>query len=313
LAERDKEEWTVITILVADDDHKLLNMLRRTLSYEGFRVVTAGDGQEALAQVATERPEAIVLDWMMPELDGVEVLARLRADGDETPILMLTARDAIEDRVEELESGADDYLVKPFAPAELVARLHALLRRSAATKKEKPLSFAGLPCLGDQVVHRAGYHAARSRSARAASSSRRRSKKAGLPVLRAWSMIPIPDGAITIGTRMAMASATTRCQARAAICPRATKAPADDPRANGRVLDGHSFPGRKKRGKGLPGRCRILTGGEATTTGDPGDQAPDRDGHSGDGAWSRSFYQEIISAASESWATVMTTFPFLWP
>jgi two-component system response regulator MprA len=78
LAERDKEEWTVITILVADDDHKLLNMLRRTLSYEGFRVVTAGDGQEALAQVATERPEAIVLDWMMPELDGVEILARLR-------------------------------------------------------------------------------------------------------------------------------------------------------------------------------------------------------------------------------------------
>jgi two-component system response regulator MprA len=134
----------VITILVADDDHKLLNMLRRTLSYEGFHVVTARDGREALAQVDAERPEAIVLDWMMPELDGVEVLARLRVDGDETPILMLTARDAIEDRVAGLESGADDYLVKPFAPAELVARLHALLRRSGAAKKEKPLSFAGL-------------------------------------------------------------------------------------------------------------------------------------------------------------------------
>jgi DNA-binding response OmpR family regulator len=97
-----------MTILVADDDHKLLNMLRRTLSYEGFRVVTACDGQEALAQVEAERPDAIVLDWMMPELDGVEVLARLRADGDETPILMLTARDAIEDRVEGLQGGADD-------------------------------------------------------------------------------------------------------------------------------------------------------------------------------------------------------------
>ena len=134
----------MITILVADDDHKLLNMLRRTLSYEGFRIVTAADGQEALAQVEAERPEAIVLDWMMPGLDGVEVLARLRAEQDETPVLMLTAREAIEDRVEGLKSGADDYLVKPFAPAELVARLHALLRRSAAAKQEKPLSFADL-------------------------------------------------------------------------------------------------------------------------------------------------------------------------
>ncbi|MFC2015473.1 response regulator transcription factor [Chloroflexota bacterium] len=133
-----------MTILVSDDDHKLLNMLRRTLTYEGFRVVTASDGQEALAQIEDERPEAIVLDWMMPGLDGVEVMARLRAGGDETPILMLTARDAIEDRVEGLEGGADDYLVKPFAPAELVARLHALLRRSAAVKKEKPLSFVDL-------------------------------------------------------------------------------------------------------------------------------------------------------------------------
>jgi two-component system response regulator MprA len=119
-------------------------MLRRTLTYEGFRVVTASDGQEALALVEAERPEAIVLDWMMPGLDGVEVLDHLRAAGDETPILMLTARDAIEDRVQGLEGGADDYLVKPFAAVELVARLHALLRRSAAAKQEKPLSFAGL-------------------------------------------------------------------------------------------------------------------------------------------------------------------------
>jgi two-component system response regulator MprA len=132
------------TILVADDDHKLLNMLRRTLTYEGFRIVTASEGQEALAQIEAERPDAIVLDWMMPGLDGVEVLARLRTAGDETPILMLTARDAIEDRIEGLESGADDYLVKPFAPAELVARLHALLRRSAATRQEKPLTFTDL-------------------------------------------------------------------------------------------------------------------------------------------------------------------------
>ncbi|MFC2031636.1 response regulator transcription factor [Chloroflexota bacterium] len=111
--------------------------------------MTGSDNPKSLvtqgpAQVEAERPEVIVLDWVMPELNGVEVLARLRADGDETPVLMLTARDAIEDRVEGLEGGADDYLVKPFAPVELVARLHALVRRSAAVKQEKPLSFASL-------------------------------------------------------------------------------------------------------------------------------------------------------------------------
>jgi two-component system response regulator MprA len=119
-------------------------MLRRTLTYEGFHVVTAADGHEALAQIKAERPDAIVLDWLMPGLDGIEVATRLRAAGDEMPILMLTARDAIEDRVEGLDSGADDYLVKPFAPAELVARIHALLRRSAIASKEQPLSFADL-------------------------------------------------------------------------------------------------------------------------------------------------------------------------
>jgi two-component system response regulator MprA len=134
----------MVTILIADDDRKLLNMLRRTLTYEGFHVITAADGHEALAQIKAERPDAIVLDWLMPELDGIEVATRLRAAGDETPILMLTARDAIEDRVEGLDSGADDYLVKPFAPAELVARIHALLRRSAIASKEQPLSFADL-------------------------------------------------------------------------------------------------------------------------------------------------------------------------
>jgi len=131
-----------------DDDRKLLKMLRRTLAYEGFRVVTATDGHEALAQVETHRPDVIVLDWLMPGLDGIEVTSRLRAAHDETMILMLTARDGIEDRVEGLESGADDYLVKPFAPAELLARIHALLRRSAAARaallKEQPLAYADL-------------------------------------------------------------------------------------------------------------------------------------------------------------------------
>lgn len=116
-------------ILVVDDDAKLLNMLRRTLSYNGFEVITAGDGAEALAQIASQQPAAVVLDWLMPKQTGVDVAQQLRAEGNFVPILMLTARDAVEDRVLGLECGADDYLVKPFAPAELIARLRALLRR----------------------------------------------------------------------------------------------------------------------------------------------------------------------------------------
>ncbi len=132
------------TVLIVDDDQKLLKMLRRTLVYEGFDVATAGDGREALAQVDAHRPDVIVLDWLMPGLDGIGVMERLRAAHDETMILMLTARDAIEDRVEGLESGADDYLVKPFAPAELLARIHALLRRSGAAGEGRSPSYADL-------------------------------------------------------------------------------------------------------------------------------------------------------------------------
>src|SRR5687768_7719267 len=117
------------TVLIVDDDRKIIDMLRRTLAYEGYHVVTAADGNEALAQADLQRPDVVVLDWMMPGLDGLEVARRLR-EADGTPILMLTARDAIEDRVEGLDSGADDYLVKPFAPEELLARLRALLRRT---------------------------------------------------------------------------------------------------------------------------------------------------------------------------------------
>jgi two-component system response regulator MprA len=132
------------TVLIVDDDQKLLKMLRRTLVYEGFDVATAADGREALAKVDAHRPDVIVLDWLMPGLDGIGVMERLRAAHDETMILMLTARDAIEDRVEGLESGADDYLVKPFAPAELLARIHALLRRSGAAGQGQALSCADL-------------------------------------------------------------------------------------------------------------------------------------------------------------------------
>lgn len=131
-------------ILVADDDPKLLKMVQRTLIYEGFQVVTANDGYEALQQVQQEQPDLIILDWMMPQVDGLEVLNRLRAAEDEIPVLLLTAKDAIENRVEGLDGGADDYLVKPFATQELLARIRSLLRRFEKTSKEKPLSYAGL-------------------------------------------------------------------------------------------------------------------------------------------------------------------------
>lgn len=130
------------TILIADDDHKIIDMLRRTLVYEGYDVLTAVDGPEALAQAQSHQPDLVVLDWMMPGLSGLEVARRLRA-ADKTPILMLTARDAIEDRVEGLDVGADDYLVKPFAPAELLARIRALLRR-VSDDGEKVLRYGDL-------------------------------------------------------------------------------------------------------------------------------------------------------------------------
>lgn len=131
------------TVLIADDDQKIIDMLRRTLAYEGYQVLTASDGQEALTKAQTQRPDVVVLDWLMPRLNGVEVARRIRA-ADATPILMLTARDAIEDRVEGLDSGADDYLVKPFAPAELLARIRALLRRSEGPAGDRASNYADL-------------------------------------------------------------------------------------------------------------------------------------------------------------------------
>ncbi len=130
-------------VLVVDDDRRLLRMLERTLIYEGFEVATAEDGQEALDRVYEEQPDVIVLDWMLPKLDGIRVLEALRGGEDDTPILMLTARDAVQYRVEGLERGADDYLVKPFEPIELVARVRALLRR-AGKDSEGTLTYADL-------------------------------------------------------------------------------------------------------------------------------------------------------------------------
>jgi two-component system, OmpR family, response regulator MprA len=119
-------------ILVVDDDRAVRESLRRSLQFNGYQVELAGDGQQALDSVIQQRPDAMVLDVMMPRLDGLEVCRRLRGTGDDLPILVLTARDAVSDRVAGLDAGADDYLPKPFALEELLARLRALLRRAAA-------------------------------------------------------------------------------------------------------------------------------------------------------------------------------------
>ena len=115
---------------MVDDEPSVRDALDRALRMDGYRVQLAADGTEALDALAHTPPDAIVLDVLMPEPDGLEVCRRLRAAGDRTPVLMLTARDAVADRVKGLDAGADDYLVKPFALEELGARLRALLRRS---------------------------------------------------------------------------------------------------------------------------------------------------------------------------------------
>ncbi|MEA2472266.1 MAG: two-component system, OmpR family, response regulator MprA [Thermoleophilaceae bacterium] len=130
-------------VLVTDDERSVRSAVRRALTLEGYRVTEAEDGARALDVVATDRPDAIVLDVMMPELDGYQVCRTLRDSGDSTPILMLTARDEIDQRVKGLDSGADDYLVTPVALEELLARLRALIRRSAPDE-EGILRFAEL-------------------------------------------------------------------------------------------------------------------------------------------------------------------------
>ncbi|MBA4026113.1 MULTISPECIES: response regulator transcription factor [Mycobacteriales] len=119
-------------ILVVDDDRAVRESLRRSLTFNGYTVTTAGDGVEALEKITSDRPEAVVLDVMMPRLDGLEVCRRLRSTGDDLPILVLTARDSVSERVAGLDAGADDYLPKPFALEELLARLRALMRRATA-------------------------------------------------------------------------------------------------------------------------------------------------------------------------------------
>ena len=144
-------------ILVVDDEPSVRDALDRALRLDGYNVRVAPDGRAALDALADDPPDAVVLDVMMPGVDGLEVARRMRKAGDRTPILMLTARDAIDDRVTGLDVGADDYLVKPFALRELQARLRALLRRAGEESDGEVLRFGDLSL--DPVaheVHRAG-------------------------------------------------------------------------------------------------------------------------------------------------------------
>lgn len=130
-------------LLIVDDEASVREALRRALKLEGYDVALAPDGATAMTMLPLQQPDAIVLDVLMPGIDGLEVCRQVRASGDDTPILMLTARDAVRDRVAGLDAGADDYLVKPFALEELLARLRALLRRNAPSA-EGVLEFADL-------------------------------------------------------------------------------------------------------------------------------------------------------------------------
>ena len=134
-------------ILVVDDDQAVRESLARSLHYSGWEVTTANDGVEALARLSSLRPDAVIMDVMMPRLDGLETTRSLRASGNDVPILVLTARDAVGDRVDGLDAGADDYLAKPFSFDELQARLRALTRRVRPATTEsgaEVLSFADL-------------------------------------------------------------------------------------------------------------------------------------------------------------------------
>jgi two-component system response regulator MprA len=133
-------------VLVVEDDRAVRESLRRSLEFNGYRVSTAADGAEALAGISGIAPDAVVMDVMMPRLDGLETTKALRKVGNNVPILVLTARDAVGDRVEGLDAGADDYLTKPFALEELLARLRALLRRVTIDPgdPEEHLAFADM-------------------------------------------------------------------------------------------------------------------------------------------------------------------------
>lgn len=140
-----RPDGTPVRVLVVDDEPSLTDLLSMALKYEGWEIRTAADGQSALVAAREFRPDAVVLDIMLPDIDGLKVLQRLRADGSDVPVLFLTAKDALDDRIAGLTAGGDDYVTKPFSLEEVVARLRGLIRRAtvAMAVNDSPLIVVG--------------------------------------------------------------------------------------------------------------------------------------------------------------------------
>jgi two-component system OmpR family response regulator len=154
-----RPDGTPVRVLVVDDEAPLADLLSMALRYEGWQTATAGDGSGALRAAREFRPDAVILDVMLPDLSGLEVMRRLRSEQHDVPVLFLTAKDAVEDRIAGLTAGGDDYVTKPFSLEEVVARLRGLLRRSgaAAARSESLLVVGDLTLDEDsREVHRAG-------------------------------------------------------------------------------------------------------------------------------------------------------------
>ncbi|MGV8895293.1 MAG: response regulator transcription factor [Rhodoglobus sp.] len=153
-----RADGSPIRAVVVDDEDSLTDLLSMALRYEGWDVRVASDGQNAVSTIREFRPDVIVLDIMLPDIDGLTVLARLRADGIQTPILFLTAKDSVDDRVAGLTVGGDDYVTKPFSLEELVARLRGLIRRSSVTASAEEQSIIEV---GDLVLDEESYEVRR--------------------------------------------------------------------------------------------------------------------------------------------------------
>ena len=140
-----RADGSPIRVLVVDDEASLSDLLQMALRYEGWEIKTAADGSSAIATARDFRPDAVVLDIMLPDIDGLQVLQRMRADGNDVPVLFLTAKDSLDDRIAGLTAGGDDYVTKPFSLEEVVARLRGLIRRSTLTAdaNESPVLVVG--------------------------------------------------------------------------------------------------------------------------------------------------------------------------
>ena len=154
-----KADGSPVRVLVVDDEATLRDLLSMALRYEGWEIRTAADGQHALKAAREFRPDAIVLDIMLPDIDGLEVLQRVRADGQETPVLFLTAKDSLDDRIAGLTAGGDDYVTKPFSLEEVVARLRGLIRRSTMAVAD---SADPIITVGDLVLDEDSYEVSRA-------------------------------------------------------------------------------------------------------------------------------------------------------